>query len=192
MVVFSGPSGVGKTTIMKALRKRFHHAKMLISETTRSIRPGEKAGEQYNFITKEQFEAGIAQEKYLEWALVHQKNYYGILKSAFEEGVRNGDLMLREVDMQGLKNLRQIIPAEFLVSIFIEPENLPVLLDRIHKRGDLPAEELQRRMESARREMADKDLADYRVPSYEGKLQDCVQSVVEIVNAESRKRTQQN
>ncbi|MFO0781101.1 MAG: guanylate kinase [Candidatus Gracilibacteria bacterium] len=181
LFIISGPSGVGKGTVIRALKERYPQFVFPISHTTRSIRPGEKDGEVYHFITQEKFRSEIEKGNFLEWAQVHKKDYYGTLKKPIMDALEAGRVIIREVDVQGFHSIRKVVPAENLVTIFLKAESPEKLLERIAKRGKLPEEELQRRMESAQREMDDADLFDYQVWSLENRIPQCISDVEKVV-----------
>lgn len=186
LFVISGPSGVGKGTVIKALKKNFPDFFYPISSTTRNKRPDEKEGEVYHFITKKDFLKGIVQKDFLEWAEVHQSNYYGTLKKPIIDALAEGKTVIREVDVQGFHSIKKIIPSKNLVSIFLKAENTEKLLERIHKRGTLPPEEMRNRMESAKKELSEADIFDYQVWSLEGKIPECVNEISEIIKKETK------
>jgi len=188
-IAISGPSGVGKSTIIKMVHRAFPHAVFLISETTRSIRPREKAGEVYNFVSRELFKKNIEDGKFLEYALVHGKEYYGTLKSPVIKALENEKLIIREMDCQGMHQIKKLLPSKNLVTIFITVSNQDILKARISRRGKLPNEEVVRRMESAKIEMADTVNYDYRVINKENMVQECVKEVVEIIKKEVANRS---
>lgn len=181
LFIISGPSGVGKGTVIRALKEKYPQFVFPISHTTRAIRPGEKDGEVYHFISEEEFKSGIEEGNFLEWAQVHQKDYYGTLKKPIMDALEAGKVIVREVDVQGFHSIRRVVPKENLVTVFLKAESPEKLLERIAKRGKLPEEELRRRMESARREMADADLFDYQVWSLENQIPKCVGDVEKII-----------
>ena len=187
-IAVSGPSGVGKGTVLNLVKKAFPKAVYLVSETTRKMRPHEKPGQVYDFVSREHFEKGIAEDKYLEYAIVHEQEYYGTLKQPVLDALKDGKLMIREIDRQGMHQIKKLLPSENFLSIFIYPPSLEILLDRISHRGTLPDEEMKRRMESARVEIADEDSYDYRVINEQGKLQECFEKIVEIIKKECEKR----
>lgn len=183
-----GPSGVGKGTLVNMLRDVLIKHKKVVSHTTRKKRPGESEGDVYHFITKEDFVRDIEKGEYLEWACVHQDNYYGIPLKPVMEILQSGTFTVREVDMQGYEKIIHRLPRENVVSIFLMTKTLETLKRRILRRGKLPDEEIERRMESARKELAKKDLCDYRVFNYEGKLEECFEEVLEIILKEAAAR----
>lgn len=181
LFIISGPSGVGKGTVIRALKEQYPQFVFPISHTTRAIRPGEKDGEVYHFISEEEFKSGIEKGNFLEWAQVHKKDYYGTLKKPIMDALEAGKVIIREVDVQGFHSIRKVVPKENLVTIFLKAESPEKLLERIAKRGKLPEEELRRRMESAQREMKDADLFDYQVWSLENQIPKCVGDVEKII-----------
>jgi guanylate kinase len=187
LFIISGPSGVGKGTVIAALRKDYPQFVFPISHTTREIRPGEKDGETYHFISVERFKKGIEEGEFLEWAQVHKQNYYGTLKKPIMDALEDGKVVVREVDVQGFHSIRAVVPAQHLVTIFIKAESKERLLERIAKRGKLPEEELKRRMESMEKELAIAPEFDYQVWSVEDKVDKCVADVKKIIGDEAVK-----
>lgn len=187
-IAICGPSGVGKGTVIKMMKERFTEAVYVLSHTTRAMRPGEKEGEVYFFISKEEFEQGIEQERFLEWAQVHKKDYYGILKEPVLKGLEKGKAVIREVDLQGVRSVKKVFDPKDLVTIIILPENLQVLRDRIAARGKLPDEEVERRLESAKTEILAAGEMDYKVYNIEGKIEECYEEVMGIIKKEMAKR----
>jgi len=181
LFIISGPSGVGKGTVIRALKEKYPRFVFPISHTTRAIRPGEKDGEVYHFIGEEKFKSEIDKGNFLEWAQVHKKDYYGTLKKPIIDSLEAGKIVVREVDVQGFHSIRKVMSKENLVTVFLKAESPEKLLERIAKRGKLPEEELQRRMESAQREMAAADLFDYQVWSLENEIPRCVGDVEKVI-----------
>lgn len=187
LFIISGPSGVGKGTVIRELKREFPQFVFPLSDTTRAIRPGEKDGEVYHFIHSDEFERGIEAGEFLEWAKVHQKDYYGTLKKTIMDALEAGKIIIREVDVQGFHSIQKMVPKEHLVTIFLKAESMERLLARIAKRGLLPEEELKRRMESAQHEMKDADLFDYQVWSLENQIPECIGSIKKIIFDEAEK-----
>lgn len=188
LVLISGPSGVGKGTIIDLLKKRLTKAVFLLSETTRKPRPGEKDGEVYHFVSKEEFQKNIDQGLFLEWAIVHETDYYGLLNESVQKYLDSNRLILREIDIQGLQSIRKILSRDQLLTIFIAPESENVLLSRIEHRGSLPEEELQRRMESMKLEMAEARDYDYTVINYDHQVERCYMEVESIIRSAAESR----
>lgn len=156
-----------------------------LSATTRPMREGEKEGEIYHFYTKENFEEGIKNEEFLEYAIVHQDHYYGLIKKPLLESLEKGENVVREVDIQGFESIREKIPAENLVTIFITTPNKQDLIDRIVNRAKISEEELQKRIDSMHREYAKARECDYMVENKNGELDQTIKSVLKIINQES-------
>lgn len=187
LIIISGPSGVGKGTVIRHLKQMYPQFEYPISHTTRDPRPGEKDGEVYHFISKEDFEQGIEDGDFLEYARVHETNYYGTLKKPIMDGLKEGKVIVREVDVQGAQSMKEVVPADNLVTIFIKAKNKEELMQRIAHRGELPEDEVQRRMKSAEREMDLMDEFDYQVWSLQDQIQKCVDDVNAIVVEEMEK-----
>jgi guanylate kinase len=184
-----GPSGAGKGTVMEEVKKRHSEFVYPLSATTRERRPGEKDGVQYHFISKEAFKKGIDTDEFLEWACVHQDNYYGILKGPVTENLEQGKTLLREVDIQGYESIREKLPKKNLVAIFITVSNQQELIDRILKRAPMSDEELKHRMVSMRMELAKARECDYLVENKTGELEKTVEKVEKIIETESAKKS---
>jgi guanylate kinase len=187
-IVISGPSGVGKGTIINLLKERMPQAVFVLSHTTREMRPGEKDGEQYHFVSVEQFRKDIEEGKFLEYAQVHQKDYYGTMREMVEKGLDQGQLVIREVDIQGAKSIKELIPKDQLILIFIQPENINLLRARIQHRSELPEEELKRRLHSAELELAEAGHFDYRITNYEGQIERCYMEVEGIIKSRAEQK----
>lgn len=165
-----GPSGSGKGTVLDALRDNHPDFVFPISCTTREPRPGEQDGEVYRFVSKEEFQRRMAAGDFLEWAVVHGENYYGTLKDEIMKPLSEGKTVIREVDVQGLRSIRELIPKENLTSIFLTVDGWETLQRRILKRSTLPQEELDRRYASFMKEMEWADECDIVIVSAEGEI----------------------
>lgn len=181
LVLIVGPSGSGKGTVIAELRKRHPDWVFPISATTREKRPAEVSGEVYYFMSKEDFKKGIEDGDFLEWAEVHKENFYGTMKKPILEALEAGKVVIREVDIQGFKSIRQQVPKENLISMFFMVPDLDELIARILKRGKLPDDEIKRRMESAKKEISQAGECDYRVPSPTGKIAEITDGVEKII-----------
>ena len=181
-----GPSGVGKGTVIEHLKKIHPEWEYPISATTRDPRPGEEDGVVYHFVDHDEFERMIEEGELLEHAIVHNKEYYGTLRGPITQALEQGKVVIREVDMQGCESIQKVIPEENLISIFLTVPDRQNLIDRIIKRGKLPEEEMKRRMQSAEKEFdLGVEISDYRVPSLNGKVPECVAEVEKIILEES-------
>lgn len=149
LIVVSGPSGVGKSTVTDVLvtRAPFHFS---ISVTTRPPRPHERDGEHYRFIARDEFEAMIENGELLEWA-EYNGNYYGTPKGPVLDRTSAGRDVLLEIEVQGALQVIESHPEA--VTIFINPPSVEELVRRLRRRGDTPAETIEQRMDIARGEM---------------------------------------
>lgn len=179
-----GPSGSGKGTVIKRLSQKYGGFIYPVSYTTRAPREGEIDGDVYHFVSKQKFEEMIRDEEFLEYAIVHSNNYYGTAKKEILTALENGAVVVREVDIQGFNSIKKIIPKENLVSIFMRVSDPQDLRHRILRRGELPEEEIERRLESAKKEIAQSKECNYEVENQWGNVEDCVGRVERIVMAE--------
>lgn len=151
--VLCGPSGVGKGTVVQELRKRYADRFFLsVSATTRPARPGEVNGEHYLFISTPQFERMINDGQMLEWARVHQLNYYGTPRGPVVEALAQGKPALLEIDLDGARQVRKSMPDACFV--FLAPPSFEHLRQRLSGRATETLEEQEIRIRTARVEMA--------------------------------------
>lgn len=184
-----GPSGCGKSSVKELLRKRHPDFMYPVSATTREKRLGEKEGETYHYLTREQFEAHIEKGELLEHELVHEINYYGIPKKPVMEGLKAGKTIVREVDIRGFEEVRKHITPKNLVSIFITVPNQQELIDRIINRGPMTPEELKHRIVSMRMELAKARECDYLIENKMGELEKTVEKIEKIIETESAQKS---
>lgn len=150
LIVVSGPAGVGKGTIVSQVRQRSKDVVFSVSATSRNPRPGEIDGENYFFVSREQFEKMIEKSELLEW-VEYCGNYYGTPKAYVEAEMAKGHIVILEIDVEGAGNIKKQYPES--VSIFISPPSLEELRNRITKRGTELAEIIEARMERAKKEL---------------------------------------
>lgn len=150
--VLTGPTAVGKGTVIAELRKRLPSLWFSISATTRSPRPGEVDGVNYYFVTHAEFDRLVAEGRMLEWALVHGLNKYGTPRGPVEEALAEGRTVLLEVDLAGARQIRQSMPEAY--QIFLAPPSWEDLEARLRGRGTEGEEERLRRLETAKVELA--------------------------------------
>ena len=158
LYVVAGPSGSGKTTIYKRLFKEEKGIEFSVSATTRSPRPGEVNGQDYNFMSKEQFLDLRDRGAFVEWAEVHN-NYYGTLKSELDDKSSGGRICVLDVDVQGARALREAgLDAKFL---FIIPPSIKILEQRLKDRGTEDDKTIRLRIRNAAKELEAEPLFDY-------------------------------
>jgi len=189
LVLIIGPSGVGKSVLLKRLKEQHPELVFPRSATTRQRRPKE-GDDLYQFVDDGAFDGLIRDDKLLEWAQVHGGARYGTLKSEILTPIEEGKIVVREVDVQGFESLRAhplfsgSAPAYPLESIFILPENKEQLVQRIKRRdAAISDDELQRRIRSMDAELAKAELCTAAIRNVEGKLQDTLKEVERIIFA---------
>ena len=152
VVVVAGPTAVGKGTVTRRLLEKYPEVYLSVSATTRDPRPGEVDGIHYFFWSPEQFDDAVNNGDMLEWALVHGRNRYGTPRSAVEAARAEGCAVILEIDLEGARQVRSSMPdARF---VFLAPPSWDVLVERLVGRGTESPEEQERRLETARVEMA--------------------------------------
>jgi guanylate kinase len=149
--VLSGPSGVGKSTVVAALRHEYPQIWLSVSVTTRPPRPGEVDGREYHFVSDAEFERMIARGELLEWA-TFAGYHYGTPKQPVAERLQEGVATLLEIDLAGARQVRRAVPGALLV--FLAPPSWQELVRRLTGRRTEPAEVIRRRLEVARVELA--------------------------------------
>jgi guanylate kinase len=148
--VITGPSGVGKGTVIRALRERHPGLGLSVSATTRAPREGELDGEHYHFLTPEEFDRRVAAGEFVEHA-AYSGNQYGTLRSELEHNAEHGGVIL-EIELQGARQVRASMPEA--TQIFIAPPTPETLRDRLIGRGTDSADAIERRLRVAEEELA--------------------------------------
>ena len=148
--VITGPSGVGKGTLIRGLLERIPELELSTSATTRKPRPGERDGVEYHFLTPEQFGERVAAGEFVEHA-TYSGNMYGTLRSELERRAREGNPVVLEIEVQGARQVREAIPES--VAVFIAPPSLDALRVRLVGRGTDSPEEVEERLRTAEREL---------------------------------------
>jgi guanylate kinase len=171
LIVLAGPSGVGKSSVVTALRAALPELYFSVSATTRDPRPGEVDGMHYRFVGPAGFAELIERDELLEWAEIHgglQRS--GTLRAPVEEAVAAGRPVLVEVDLQGARAVKAAIPES--VTVFLAPPSWDELARRLRGRGTESPEQYERRLATAKEELASADEFDVRI------VNDVVQAVV--------------
>ncbi|MCO5102410.1 MAG: guanylate kinase [Burkholderiaceae bacterium] len=151
LFVVAAPSGAGKSSLVKALLELDSHVHPSISHTTRAPRGQEKHGREYFFVSESEFDAMVASEAFVEWAMVHG-NRYGTSKKSIEERIAQGNDVILEIDFQGALQIKQAFANAVLV--FILPPSWDELRSRLERRGEDSPEVIQTRLSNAEAEMA--------------------------------------
>lgn len=183
LVVVSGPSGVGKGTVLKILleNQSFVYS---VSATTRSAREGEKDGVNYHFVKREKFENMIKNGELIEYA-EYSGNYYGTPKSFVDSALEAGKNVILEIEVKGAVQIKKKYPGAIFV--FIVPESREVLKNRLYGRATEQQSVIQRRLEIAEGEIRSCLMYDYITVNREGKADECANDIMSIVRADSLK-----
>lgn len=190
-VIVSGPSGVGKSTAMKVIRQEKPEWKYPLSVKTRAPRPGEKNGMADLFITREEFEAKISGGEFLEWA-EYGGNYYGTLLSDIQNGIKQGVVMIKEMEVQGYEIVTQKMDMADYAGVFIMPDGDPTsLIHRITQRASLSDTELQERVAAMKKEIAVGQQYAEKVISHEGEIERMVRDVQEAIERAAQRNDEQ-
>ncbi len=182
IILISGPSGVGKGTVVKEIVKDQKYA-LSVSVTTRNPREGEIDGVNYFFTTKEDFLRRIENNLMLEYAQ-YNGNFYGTPKDYVEQTVAQGKNIILEIEVQGVEQVKKLIPEA--VSIFIMPDKSGVIEHRLRKRGTEDEQTIQNRLKIALSEMKQAHKYDYIVIN--GELERCIEDIKSVINAEQYKK----
>ncbi|WP_044566196.1 guanylate kinase [Anaerococcus provencensis] len=182
LLVVSGPSGVGKGTVLHDLMNTQKNLVYSVSATTRNKRDGEIEGVSYFYKTHDEFKQMIDEDEFLEYAKVHN-NYYGTPKEFVERKINEGKIVVLEIDVQGAVNVKQ--NTENAVFIFLAPPSLSELKNRIVGRGTETEQDINVRMKNARKELEYIKYYDYLVIN--DHINSAINSVNEIINAEKHK-----
>lgn len=178
IVIISSPSGGGKTTIINELVQRLPNSLRFVTTTTRDKRQGEQDGVDYFFISKEEFETKINEGDFVEHNL-YSDNYYGTDKKKLLEASEKYDFIFLPLDVNGKKNLDKAGIEH--IAIFLLPESLDILRERILKRGSIRPEQIESRLETAQKEIAEADIYDFKVENKEGYLGETVDEIERIL-----------
>lgn len=161
-MVLAGPSGVGKSSLVRKLRELYPDLWFSVSATTRARRPGEVDGQDYHFVSDAEFDRMIADGELLEWADIHGGTHRsGTPRRPIEERLADGLPALLELDLQGARTVRAVLPEALLV--FITPPSWDVLVHRLIGRGTEPPDVVARRLQTAKEELAAREEFDVEV-----------------------------
>ena len=184
LVVISGPSGVGKDSVLMRMRELGMPFHFVVTANSRPIRPGEIDGYDYHFVTRERFEEMIAQDELLEWAHVYS-DYKGIPKSEVRKAFASGRDVVLRINVDGAATIKQIAPDA--VFIFIAPANLNELRHRLQVRRTESGDEIERRLGVAQHELEQVGNFDYVVINHEARLDETVGQIRAIIAAEKQR-----
>ncbi|MBZ5733851.1 guanylate kinase [Nocardioides sp. TRM66260-LWL] len=165
LVVLAGPTAVGKGTVAAAVRAEHPEVWISVSATTRAPRPGEVDGVHYHFVDDAAFDRLVADGQMLEWAVVHGTHRYGTPRGPVEEALAAGRPAMLEIDLQGARQVRATMPEALFV--FLAPPSWDELVRRLVGRGTETAEERERRLATARLELAAEPEFDTTIVNHE-------------------------
>jgi len=177
--VITGPSGVGKGTLIRSLIARVPELELSVSATTRRPRPGERDGVHYHFLSDAAFDAKVREGAFVEHA-AYSGRRYGTLRSELERRTANGIPVVLEIEVQGARQIRRALPDA--VQVFIVPPSTAALQERLVGRGTDAPEEVARRLRVAEQELTARDEFQYQVVN--DRLEDAVDALEAIVRRE--------
>lgn len=181
LVVISGPSGVGKDTVLMRMRELGFPFHFVVTATSRARRPSERDGYDYHFVTEERFRDMIVGDELLEWAEVYG-HYKGIPKAEIRQAHASGRDVILRIDVQGAATMRKLVPGA--IFIFIAPASIDELRNRLRWRRTETDDEMERRLGVAMAEMEQVRNFDYVVVNREDKLDEAVGQIRSIIHAE--------
>ena len=188
LVVISGPSGVGKDSVIKAMKERDLPFYFVVTATTRAKREDEVHGVDYFFVTTEDFVAMIEDDDLLEYATVYE-DYKGVPKAQVRQALESGKDVIMRVDVQGAATIREISPQACL--IFLTAQNDAELVERLKLRKPEPPRSLNKRIATAREELQRMHEFDYVVLNRDSHLDEAVDTILAIIRAEHHRTSPQ-
>ena len=185
LVVISAPSGGGKDSVIKALTKRIPHSARCLTTTTRPPRPGNVEGVDYHFVSEQEFLDKISRGELVEYNN-YAGNYYGTEKAVLSHALETYDVVYTQVEVNGKKSFDRLhIPH---LAIFLMPENLEVLRERIIARGGVTREQLDERLHIAEQQIAEAGIYDLEIMNEQGKFEETVDRLVAVIEEEYHKK----
>jgi guanylate kinase len=180
LILVIGPSGSGKSTLIEYTRAIYSDLVSPVSCTTRAMRPGEKDGQVYYFVSRTEFERRIKAGHFLEWA-EYGGNLYGTLKDEILTALDNDKNVLREVEVQGARQIKKILPKEHLRIIFVDAGSWEDLERRITFRAQISTDELSQRKARTEDEISFKGEADVIINNTDGNLEEAKKDIVSVI-----------
>jgi len=159
LVLFTAPSGAGKTTIVRHILSKYEEVDFSVSATTREKRPHEEEAKDYYFLSKHDFLHKVKQGDFLEWEEVYEAQYYGTLRSEIERLWKEGKHVVFDIEVKGATNIKNAYPEQTL-AIFIDPPSAEVLFERLRNRKTESEASLKKRMKRAANELTYVDKFD--------------------------------
>jgi guanylate kinase len=184
LVIVSAPSGAGKSVTVERLVRELDDAVVYVTATSRSPRPGEVHGVHYYFYSPEKFREEIEQGNFIEWSMVHGE-FKGVRGDAVADTLKRHRIVIVTPDPQGMRKLKAVLPEA--LTIFIQPPSLESLRRRLDVRGTESPEQLEIRLKNAEIEMAAAPEYDHVVVNEDGKLDETVREIAEIIRKEAER-----
>jgi guanylate kinase len=184
LVVISGPSGVGKDSVVQRMQERGTQFYFVVTATSRAPRPGEVHGVDYYFVSEATFHQMIEEDELIEHALVYGQ-YKGIPKQQVRDALNSGLDVVMRLDVQGAATVKRLIPEA--VTIFLSAASEEELISRLHKRKSDSQDQIQRRVETAQQEMKQLTCFDYAVINRDCQLDAAVDDILCIIRAEHQR-----
>lgn len=178
IIIIAGPTGVGKTTVAKALQRKHKQLKASVTFTTRAPRPQAKEDKKVYFVSDAEFKRRLANDEFLEWALVHKK-YYGTHRAKTLELLEKSPVIFN-IDVQGARQLMTHFPDN-CISIFLMPESSEQIVEHIQKRGQIDPKDLENRLKSSKKEILASRYFDHIIVNNEGKVRRTINKVEKII-----------
>lgn len=176
LVLIMAPMASGKGSLITAVQQDFPQVVRIISCTTRAIRPAEVEGVDYRFLSRSQFENQINAGDFIEWA-EFSGNLYGTLRSDLDRSLQNGEVVINEIDIQGVLQLQEIVPKQHCTVIYIDAGDWETLTARARARAPITEADLARRYERFIKEDAFKSNADFIIQNNDGQFEEAKQKL---------------
>ena len=184
LVIISAPSGAGKDTVIERLVKKMDDAVVYVTATSRKPRPGEIHGTHYYFYSPEKFREEIEEGNFLEWSMVHGE-FKGVRRDVLGETLQNHKILIVKPDPQGMRKIKSQLPEA--LTVFIMPPSVESLRRRLTSRGTETPEQREIRLRNAEIEMAAAPEYDYVVVNEDGKIDQTVDEIAEIIKKETKR-----
>ncbi len=184
LVIISAPSGAGKDSVLPGTLKSIPGSVHYVTATSRKARPGEKDGDSYYFYSPEKFREEIEAGNFLEWSIVHGE-FKGVRRDILADTLREHSVVLVLPDPQGMRKIKAQLPEA--LTVFIMPPSIDALQRRLEHRGTETPEQRAVRLRNAEIEMAAAPEYDYVVVNEDGKLDETVKQIVEIIKKEAKR-----
>jgi guanylate kinase len=184
LVIISAPSGAGKDVVLERLVKKLDDAVVYVTATSRKPRPGESHGRHYYFYSPEKFREEIEEGNFLEWSMVHGE-FKGVRRDVLADTLRDHKILIVKPDPQGMRKIKSQLPEA--LTIFIMPPSVEALKRRLDTRGTETPEQRDIRLRNAEIEMAAAPEYDYVVVNEDGKIDETVDQIAEIIKKETKR-----